>query len=220
LYDVRGSWTPFNWVEKYAYAFSGPFYKPEIALTFDDCPDPATTGQILDKLKKYGAKATFFLLGENVEKYPDLVKRIVEEGHDVANHSYDHPKYTTLNEQDFKNQVTKTNDLIYKVAGVKPVFLRPPYGEISELQLNWLSSLGMMTVQWTVDTLDWKGLDKKEIANTVEANAVPGSIVLQHSAPGVPLQGSVDSLDIFIPGLQKKGAKFVSLSEMFDFEKK
>lgn len=80
----RGSWTPFNWVEKYNYAFSGPYHKADVALTFDDGPDSTFTPAILDVLKKYGVKATFFLLGRNIKKYPELVERIAKEGHAIG----------------------------------------------------------------------------------------------------------------------------------------
>lgn len=212
---IRASWTPFTWVEKYRYAFSGPFDKPFVALTFDDGPEPVFTPQILDKLKEHGAKGTFFLKGENIEKYPELVKRMVEEGHLVGNHTYSHPDLTKITDEQFQQELQKTSELIQQTAGYLPTYFRPTYGGITESQLKWANDHGMDVIQWSIDTDDWKGLDKDTITETVTFNAMPGSIVLQHNAPGVPLQGSVDALDQIIPQLQAKEARLVTISEMF-----
>jgi len=211
----RGSWTPFGWVEKYNYAFSGPYNRAEIALTFDDGPDSTFTPAILDTLKKYGVKATFFLLGSNIEKYPDLVKRIAMEGHLIGNHTYSHPKLTDVSDEVYHQEIEKADALIQNLVGYKPRFFRPTYGAINENQVKWATEQGMMVIQWSIDTLDWKGLSADEITKTVESRVFPGSIVLQHNADGVPLQGSVDALDQFIPQLKKKGVKFVTLAQMF-----
>ncbi|RPJ99340.1 peptidoglycan-N-acetylglucosamine deacetylase [Priestia endophytica] len=218
--DVRGSWTPFSWVEKYAYAFSGPYNKAEIALTFDDGPDLVHTPLILDKLKKYDVKATFFLLGENVEKYPNVVKRMAAEGHIVGNHSYDHPNFVKVSNEEYHNQILKTGEMIQKLTGYFPKFIRPPYGFINEENLKWASEQRFMIIQWSIDTLDWKGISAEAITKKVIANAFPGSIILQHSAPsGAKLEGSVKALDLIIPQLQSKGARFVTLPEMFSTSK-
>jgi len=213
--SYRGTWTPFAWVEKYNYAFSGPYNKAEIALTFDDGPDPVFTPQILDKLQKYGVKATFFLLGANIEKYPEIVKRIADEGHAIGNHTYSHPKLTEVSDEDYHYQIQKADELIQNLVGYKPKFFRPTYGAINESQVQWATEKGMMVVQWSIDTLDWKGLSAEEITQTVLTEILPGSIILQHNALGVPLQGSVDALDQIIPQLQGMGARFVTLPEMF-----
>jgi len=211
----RGSWTPFDWVEKYSYAFSGPYNRAEVALTFDDGPDARFTPAILDALEKYDVKATFFLLGSNIEKYPDLVKRIAKEGHLIGNHTYSHPKLTDVSDETYHQEIEKTDALIQSLVGYKPRFFRPTYGAINENQVRWATEQGMMVIQWSIDTLDWKGFSGEKIAGTIGANVFPGSIVLQHNADGVPLQGTVDALDLFIPQFQKKGVRFVALTEMF-----
>lgn len=215
----RGSWTPFPWVEKYNYAFSGPYNKGEIALTFDDGPDPVFTPMILDKLRKYGVKATFFLLGTNMERFPEIVRRISAEGHVIANHSYSHVDLTQVSEEEYHNQIRKSDEIIENLVGYKPKFFRPPYGTINENQLQWATEQGIMVTQWSIDTLDWQGLSAETITQTVTSNMLPGSIILQHNAPGVPLQGSVDALDQIIPQLQGKDVRFVTLPEMFDMPK-
>ncbi|WP_410982216.1 peptidoglycan-N-acetylglucosamine deacetylase [Bacillus cereus] len=217
--EVRGSWTPFSWVEKYAYAFSGPFNKAEVALTFDDGPDLIFTPQILDKLKSYGVKGTFFLLGENAERYPNVVKRIENEGHIIGNHSYNHPNLAKVSDEEYRNQIVKTEETLKRLVGYAPKFIRPPYGEIREKQLGWSTEQNFMIVQWSVDTVDWKGVSAEQITNTVLGNAFPGSVILQHSTPGGNLQGSVDSLDRIIPELKAKGARFVTLPSMFQTSK-
>lgn len=215
----RGAWTPLSWVEKYHYAFSGPYNKAEIALTFDDGPDITFTPQILNKLKNYHVKATFFLLGENMEKYPELVKQIAAEGHVIGNHTYTHPNLTQISDEAFYEQIQKSDALIEQLVGYKPRFFRPTYGAINENQVAWATRQQMMVIQWSIDTLDWRGLDATTITNSVMANILPGSIILQHNADGVPLQGTVDALDQIIPALQKKGATFVTLAEMFGITK-
>ncbi|MDM5188217.1 polysaccharide deacetylase family protein [Bacillus sp. DX4.1] len=216
---VRGSWTPFSWVEKYAYAFSGPYNKAEVALTFDDGPDLVYTPQILDKLSEYGVKGTFFLIGENAEKYPEVVKRIVKEGHIVGNHTYSHPNLAKVSDEEYRDQILKTEEILRRLTGYDAKFIRPPYGVINENQLKWATEQNFMMIQWSVDTVDWKGLSAEKITNTVLGNTFPGSILLQHSAPGGKLQGSVDALDRIIPELTSKGARFVTLPKMFDTSK-
>jgi len=217
--SMRGAWTPLSWVEKYQYAFSGPYNQAGIALTFDDGPDLVFTPQILEKLRKYHVKGTFFLLGENMEKYPHLVKQIASEGHVIGNHTYSHPKLTEISDETYHFEIEKTDRIVQELAGYKPRFFRPTYGAINENQVAWATEQKMMVIQWSVDTLDWKGLSADVITQTVGANVLPGSIILQHSADGVPLQGSVDALDQIIPALQKKGARFVTLPEMFGLTK-
>ncbi|PFJ08371.1 polysaccharide deacetylase [Bacillus cereus] len=217
--EGRGSWTPFSWVEKYAYAFSGPYNKAEVALTFDDGPDLVFTPKILDKLQKHNVKATFFLLGKNAEKYPNVVKRIADEGHVIGNHTYSHPNLAKVNESEYHAQIIKTEEILKRLAGYAPKFIRPPYGEILENQLKWATEQNFMIVQWSVDTVDWKGVSADTITNKVLGNSFPGSIILQHSTSDVPLQGSVDALDKIIPQLKMKGARFVTLSSMFQTSK-
>ncbi|AIE79150.1 Peptidoglycan N-acetylglucosamine deacetylase [Bacillus cereus] len=142
--DERGSWTPFSWVEKYAYAFSGPYNKAEVALTFDDGPDLEFTPKILDKLKQYNVKATFFLLGENAEKFPNVVKRIANEGHIIGNHTFSHPNLAKVNDAEYRNQIIKTEEILNRLAGYAPKFIRPPYGEILENQLKWATEQNFM----------------------------------------------------------------------------
>ncbi|WP_417901881.1 peptidoglycan-N-acetylglucosamine deacetylase [Bacillus toyonensis] len=188
-------------------------------LTFDDGPDLVFTPKILDKLKQHNVKATFFLLGENAEKFPNVVKRIANEGHVIGNHTYSHPNLAKVNEAEYHNQIIKTEEILNRLAGYAPKFIRPPYGEILENQLKWATEQNFMIVQWSVDTVDWKGVSADTITNNVLGNSFPGSVILQHSTPGGHLQGSVDALDKIIPQLKTKGARFVTLPSMFQTSK-
>ena len=213
--DFRGAWTPLSWVEDYHFAYSGPFSKAQVALTFDDGPDEVFTPQILDVLRRHGVKATFFLLGENMLKYPELTQQIANEGHIIGNHTFSHPKLTEIGDERYHKEIEDAEDLIKLLVGYKPRYFRPTYGAINESQVAWASRRGMMVVQWSIDTDDWRGKSASEVMNTVMKNLLPGSIILQHNADGVPLQGSVDALDGMIDALHKAGAGLVTLEEMF-----
>ncbi|MDQ0418111.1 peptidoglycan/xylan/chitin deacetylase (PgdA/CDA1 family) [Croceifilum oryzae] len=206
---------PFSWVEKYSYVYSGPYNKNAIALTFDDGPDQVYTPKVLDILKKYRVKATFFLVGNNVEKYPQVVKRIAQEGHQIGNHSYDHANLKKLPDKAYHEQIEKTGRLIRNLVGYTPKAFRPPYGSLSEKQVKWASDKKYLVTQWNVDTLDWKGLSKEEVLSRALDSTTPGAIILQHSMYPMKLQGSVEALDQMIPILKSNGTRLVTISQMF-----
>ncbi|MNH77439.1 Peptidoglycan-N-acetylglucosamine deacetylase [compost metagenome] len=202
---------------KYAetFKFRGPQVK-QIALTFDDVPDPRFTPQVLDVLAKYHIKATFFVVGQRAVKHPGLVKRIYREGHLIGNHSYNHPLFKNRNLAYFKNQILRTEKIIYNLTGFRPKLIRPPYGEINEEQLRWVKSSGYKVINWNVDSKDWKGLNKEQVKNNILSAAGPGSIILQHAGGGVgaDLSGTVQALPEVISTLRSQGYTFVDLSEL------
>ncbi|RUT35908.1 polysaccharide deacetylase family protein [Paenibacillus zeisoli] len=202
---------------KYAetFKFRGPKVK-RIALTFDDVPDPRFTPQVLDILAKNHIKATFFVVGQRAEKHPGLVKRIYREGHLIGNHSYNHPLFKNKSLAYFKDQILRTETIIYNLTGFRPKFIRPPYGEINEEQLRWVKSRGYKVINWNVDSKDWKGLNKLQVTNNILSAAGPGSIILQHAGGGVgaDLTGTIEALPIVIRTLKSKGYTFVDLSEL------
>ncbi|MFD1774572.1 polysaccharide deacetylase family protein [Paenibacillus rhizophilus] len=200
---------------------NGPRIK-KIALTFDDVPDPRFTSQILDVLRKYRVKATFFIVGNRAAKHPYLVKRIVREGHSIGNHSYNHPQFSKLSVRQFRSQIIRTENIINKIARFKPRLIRPPYGEINEQQLKWSESHGYKLVNWSVDSLDWKGLPKEKVKRNVLAHAGRGSIILQHGGGGVGsnLKGSIEALPEIIEALRRKGYTFVTVPEMLKVPEK
>src|SRR5690606_30613850 len=124
------------------FIFSGSPDKREVALSFDDAPDEVYTEQVLDVLKKYNVKATFFIVGNRAEAHPELVKRMVREGYGIGNHSYNHANLPKLSDANFRSQIIRTQQILKDLAGYAPQFVRPPYGNISEEQIKWLHSQG------------------------------------------------------------------------------
>ncbi|MDF2959967.1 MAG: polysaccharide deacetylase [Paenibacillus sp.] len=193
----------------------------KIALTFDDAPDTQYTPQVLDVLKKHNVKATFFIVGRLAEKHPEVVKRMVKEGHIIGNHTYNHSLLTKLSDEAYQTQVNKTQKILKHTIGYTPKLLRPPYGEISESQLLWASDHHMLVVNWNVDSLDWKQLSQQEVASNILTNAKAGSIILQHSGggPNQDLSGTVNALPTIIESLQSKGYQLVTLPELLHVSK-
>ncbi|MCK6076859.1 polysaccharide deacetylase family protein [Paenibacillus silvae] len=208
--------------QKYADTFktNGPSTK-QVALTFDDVPDPRFTGQVLDVLKKYKVRATFFVVGSRAEKHPDLVKRMVKEGHVIGNHSYNHPEFSKLSMTAFRRQILRTGDIIQRLTGYTPKMIRPPYGDINEEQLRWARKQRYSIVNWNVDSLDWKGLPKEKVKHNILAAVKPGSIVLQHAGGGTGsnLKGTVEALPEVIEELRNQGYDLVTLDEMLKLSK-
>jgi peptidoglycan/xylan/chitin deacetylase (PgdA/CDA1 family) len=197
---------------------SGSPSKREVALSFDDAPDDKFTPQVLDVLKREGVKATFFLVGNRAEAHPEIVRRMVNEGHVVGNHSYNHANLPKLSDADFRDQVIKTDNIIRSISGYVPKFIRPPYGNISEAQIQWLASQHKTIVNWNVDSLDWKGLNAEQVKTNILAQVHPGSIILQHGAGGTgeDLSGTVQALPGIIKKLRNDGVKLVTISELLD----
>lgn len=184
--------------------------KKKIALTFDDGPHPQYTLEMLDVLKERNVKATFFLLGEEVEKYPEIVKKIQEEGHLIGNHSYKHEQLSRLTMKEACAQVNRTNKLIYDITGVYPSYLRPPFGDWHE-KLD--SEVNMVEVLWDVDTLDWSSQNHTRIVNKVLKNVQENDIILMHDG----YETSVTAAKEIIDTLEKQGYEFVTVDEiLFD----
>ena len=166
-----------------------------VALTFDDGPDAKTTPQALDILKKYGVKATFFMLGQNVVSNPDIVKRVKNEGHQIGIHTWD-------------QEIFDTQTAIYNVVGIKPTITRPPYGAINSTIQN---AIDQSFIMWNVDSLDWKTRNTKAIMQEV-AKTQPGSIILMHDIH----QTSIDALPSVIQYLQNNGYTLVTVDELLE----
>lgn len=206
--------------QKYRSTFllEGPASKREVALTFDDAPDANFTPQVLDVLKQEGVKATFFLVGNRIEAHPEIVRRMVQEGHVIGNHSYDHANLPKLTDAEFRDQIVKTDKLIREFTGNAPTYVRPPYGNVNEGQIQWLASQHKKIVNWNVDSLDWKGLSAEQVESNILAQVRPGSIILQHAAGGTgeDLSGTVNALPHVIQKLRAEGLKLVTISELLD----
>ncbi len=206
--------------EKYRSTFilNAPSAKKQIALSFDDAPDDNFTPQVLDALKRDGVKATFFVVGNRIEAHPDIMKRIVAEGHAIGNHSYNHANLPKLSDAEFREQILKTDELIRQYTGYVPTIVRAPYGNITEEQIKWLKSQNKILVNWNVDSLDWKNLDAKQVEFNVLAHVFPGSIVLQHAAGGTgeDLSGTIGALPNMIKKLRDDGMQLVTIPDLLD----
>lgn len=151
--------------------------KKYISLTFDDGPNPETTPRLLDILKEKGVKATFFMLGQNVVKYESVVKRVAEEGHEVASHSYSHPQLTSVDAQRVKDEVQHTDKAIYHAIGKIPTDFRPPYGAVNK---EVAEMIGKPIIEWSVDSQDWQSHNAQAIIKRIDDTSYNDAIVLMH----------------------------------------
>lgn len=180
-----------------------------IALTFDDGPGKYA-GTLLDTLKKYDAKATFFLEGQYVKSRPQYVKRMVAEGHELGNHSYSHPDFTKSEPGTIRSEIQKTQDAVKKAAGVEPKLLRPPYG-MADLQVSDIAAeFGMPMILWTAGSQDWSSKNVDAIQKQTLAVAKPNSIILMHDW----VKQTVDGMPALIKTLQNKGYHLVTVSDV------
>lgn len=188
-----------------------------IALTFDDGPDHQFTPQILDALKKYNVKATFFISGIRAVNNIDMLKRINQEGHEIAHHGYNHLKMSNLTNEEIRGELTRLNQLFKEHLGKMSYLFRPPYGALDPELVETVKADGFHIILWDIDSLDWRGLPKEQVLNNITPNLHPGAIILQHSAggPGQDLTGTVQALPVLIETLQKQGYQFVTISQMF-----
>ncbi|MBD8026761.1 polysaccharide deacetylase family protein [Ureibacillus sp. Re31] len=178
-----------------------------VALTFDDGPHPKNTEKILKLLDKYNAKATFFMLGNRVDFYPNIVKDIASKGHELGNHTWSHKDLTTLSNDEVKKEVKQTNEAILKAVGEYPTVFRPPYGAIND-RVDEVS--GMPATLWTIDTLDWKSHDPKAILSIVKENVKDGSVILMHDIHAT----TVEALEPVLKFLKEEGYECVTVSNI------
>lgn len=181
--------------------------KHKIAITFDDGPNPEYTMKLLDGLQKRGVKATFFLLGAEVEKYPDIVKAIDEGGHLIGVHSYEHVNFGQVGDEATLEQITKTQEAIHEVTGKYAGFIRPPYG-------CWNKSLdekvSLIEVLWDIDPQDWATKDADLVVQRILKGAPEGSIILLHDASASSVQAAFTVID----SLQQENYEFVTVEDL------
>ncbi len=184
---------------------------PYIAMTFDDGPSPETTPRLLDILKQRNIKATFFMIGQNAERNPDIVKRILADGHEIGNHSWTHPQLAKLPDDRVTEEITKTQNAIKSASGYTPKLLRPPYGSITARQKEWIENqFGLSVILWSVDPFDWKRPGASVIEQRILAGARPGAIILSHDIH----KQTVDSMPATLDALAAKGYQFVTVSQL------
>lgn len=186
---------------------SGGQQVKKIALTFDDGPHPVYTKKLLDGLKERGVKATFFLIGKNIEENKELVLRMSQEGHCIGSHTYNHVQLTQLSDEQACEEICLTNDAISMITGENVTYIRPPYGEWDN---RVECAINMNPVMWTIDPRDWEVKDTPTIVERVKKNAQAEGIILLHDIYDTSVEAALEIVDI----LQAEGYEFVTIDEI------
>lgn len=183
-----------------------------VALTFDAAWGNEDTQQILDILEKHGVKATFFATGGWVESYPEDVKKIIEAGHVIGNHSEHHKFMTKLSDEQKKQEILLVHDKVKKLTGYEMCLFRPPYGDYNDDVVKVADSLGYYTIQWSVDSLDWKDYGVDSIIKTVTQHKYldNGAIILMHNGA----KYTASALDAVITNLKEQGYSFATVAQL------
>ncbi len=185
--------------------------KPMVALTFDDGPS-IYTKEILETLKKYNSNASFFVLGNKIDNYSDTIIKMYQDGNEIGNHSYNHRSLTKLSNEEQKEQIDKTQDIIKKYTGFTPIYLRPTYGSVNQ---NLRDNTNLEIILWNVDTKDWKYKNVNTIVNNALKDVKDGSIILMHDTH----KRTSEAVKILIPKLIENGYQLVTISELKEAQK-
>lgn len=189
---------------------------PAIALTFDDGPDPKNTPRLLGILKERGIKATFYLIGKSVTTYPQIVRQIVADGHEIGNHTWDHKDLSHLSDAKCLDELQKTHDAIIAACQVTPATFRPPYGnaKLSERK-QIMEKFHYPAIIWEVDTEDWKKpFSSQKVHDTIVRDTKAGSIILCHDIHA----WTIDAMPATLDELKAKGFQFKTISQMIQLE--
>lgn len=198
-----------------------PTNEKVIALTFDDGPDPDDTPLILDLLREYNARATFFVIGSRAEQYPDLVMREAAEGHEIANHTYSHTYFNKhISSEAIREEVRKAETVIRTVTGRSPELFRPPGGYYNDHLIEAMHGSGYQVVMWSwhQDTEDWRTPGVNKIVRKVLDNARNGDIILFHDHVHRKTQ-TIAALKHILPALRDKGFRFVTVSDLINYDR-
>ncbi|HVI42844.1 MAG TPA: LysM peptidoglycan-binding domain-containing protein [Anaerovoracaceae bacterium] len=200
-------------IPKNAVAIYKGFPKKKVALTFDATyGDNNQVNKLLKTLSDNKIKATFFLSGIWLINFPPLVRAIAAEGHEIGNHSHTHPHMTLMSSAEVDNQVMRTDALISNISGSSPYLFRPPYGEYNQAMLNNISSLGYVSIMWTIDSLDWKSPGVDQITSRIVNNIEPGAIILMHQSSSQ----TSEALPDIIYKLKEKGYDFGTVTQLLN----
>jgi len=202
--------------------FRVPADKKLVALTFDDGPSPGWTPQILDALKKVNARATFFMLGEHAQKYPDVVRRVAAEGHEIGNHGFSHSVLLYYKKEEIESEISRTEKIIKDIVGVTTTLFRPPKALLTKGERKFVKSLGYEVVLWSLNSKDWVTFDDKYIVRYLAKNVRPGDIILFHDSGGaLKAEGgdrheTVLTIPRLVEKLRERGYEFVTVSELMN----
>ena len=186
-----------------------------IALTFDDGPHPRQTRQILDILDEYGIKATFFVVGINIDNYGEALDEIVARGHEIGNHTYTHKTVNNLDYDSLKKEIQDCEAKILEKTHIKTNLMRPPEGMIDTSVMEIARELDYKVILWDLDTRDWAHTSAQDISNHITSKIRSGDIILMHDYIGKN-SPTAKALRLFIPKLLDMGYKFVVVSELID----
>lgn len=186
----------------------------KVALTFDDGPDGKYTPKVLDILSQYGVAATFFVVGVQAERYPDMLARIRDEGHEIGSHGYAHADMGRMTAAEAAEDLRRADEALREAADIVPALFRPPYGSVSDELKAALAESGKTLVRWNVDPRDWDGASAEAIASHVLERAKDGAVILLHSFGGknADLNGTIEALPVIIEGLLEQGFELTTVS--------
>jgi peptidoglycan-N-acetylglucosamine deacetylase len=182
-----------------------------IAMTFDDGPHPKNTPRLLNMLRERNIKATFYVIGQNVDLYPQIVRNTVAEGHEIGNHTHTHRLLSKLSDAEVRKELSRCREAIARAAGVQPRTMRPPYGGLLQRQREWVyAEYQYPTILWSVDPLDWKRPGASVVSSRILAGASSGGIVLAHDLHAQ----TIDAMPATLDGLLRRGYQFVTVSQL------
>ena len=186
-----------------------------VALTFDDGPDPQRTPAVLDLLARQGVRATFFVVGARAEAHPELVRRMVAEGHVVGNHSYTHSwRFPLRSLGRTVEELRRTGEVLHRITGRQPRLFRPPFGVTNPTIARAVRRLGLDPVGWSIRSLDTMGQSPERVAARILRRLHPGAVILLHDR----CAGSERLVGLLVEGLRSRGLEPVTLPELFDIE--
>jgi peptidoglycan/xylan/chitin deacetylase (PgdA/CDA1 family) len=190
--------------------------QPVVAMTFDDGPHPSLTPKLLDILKERNIKCTFFLIGQNVKAYPQIVRRIIAEGQEIGAHTYTHCSLTSRSDAQIRSELQRSEEVLMTAANYRPQLIRPPYGAINtRIKQLMFSEFGYSTIMWSVDPQDWRRPGVSVVTSRLVSGARPGAIMLAHDIHPPTIQAVPAMFD----QLLAKGYQFVTVSQLMNMEK-
>ncbi len=195
--------------------WAGPSDKPIVALTFDDGPHPVFTSQILRILEDHSIPATFFVVGQNAQKNPELLRLIKEKGHALGNHTFSHTRITAASNGKLKEEIERTREIIFLETGIYTQYFRPPFGAFDSRSLAEVAHRNLEVVLWSVDSRDWATHSIGDIRRNVERRAHPGAIILMHDVH----QQTVEALPGLVEFFKSKGYTFVTIPELLPIDR-